>query len=173
MKKILSLFAIVGLMAFSSCSDDDNDNVDYDTISEVFQLTDVSFDYNTQDGFNINKELDPILYDDDVILIYRKIGFITGTNSPIWEQIPTTIYTSEGRLSYNFEFSIEHFIIYAEGNYNLELTPTFLDNQTFRIVIVPGSPTGTAKSVNTENYSDYNAVIKKYNIDDSKVKELN
>ncbi|PXY47020.1 hypothetical protein [Flavobacterium hydrophilum] len=170
MKKILTLFAVVGLMAFSSCSDDDNDT---NTISEVFQLTNVSFDYNTQDGFNINRELNPILYDDDVILIYRKIGFMTGTNAPIWEQIPTTIYTPQGRLSYNFEFSVEHFIIYAEGNYDLELTPAFLDNQTFRIVIVPGSPTGTAKSVNKEDYSDYNAVIKKYNIDDSKVKELN
>jgi hypothetical protein len=172
MKKILSLFAIVGLMAFSSCSDDDND-VDTDTISEVFQLTNVNFDYNTSDGYNIYRDLNPLLFDDDVILIYRKIGSINGSNAPIWQQIPRTIFTSQGELDYDFDFSNEHFIIYATGNYNLELTPQFLDNQTFRIVIVPGSPSGSAKSVNKEDYSDYNAVIKKYNIDDSNVKELN
>ncbi|QDW20684.1 hypothetical protein [Flavobacterium sp. KBS0721] len=172
MKKILTLFAVVGLFSFSGCSNNDDD-VDYDTISEVFQLNDISFDYNAQDGFNINKVLDPAIYKDDVILIYRQIGFLTATNAPIWEQIPKTIYTSQGRLSYDFEFSQQHFIIYAEGNYDLELTPDFLDHQTFRIVIVPGSATGTSKSVNKEDYSDYNAVIKKYNIDDSKVKNLN
>lgn len=171
MKKILALFAVVGLFAFSGCSNDDD--VDHDTISEVFQLDNIDFGYNAQDGFNINQKLDPKLYPNDVVLIYRKIGFITNTNAPIWEQIPKTIYTSQGRLSYDFEFSVEHFIIYAEGDYNLELTPTFLDNQTFRIVIVPGSPSGSAKSSNKEDYSDYNAVIKKYNINDSNVRKLN
>ncbi|WP_163398796.1 hypothetical protein [Flavobacterium fluviatile] len=172
MKKILTLFAVVGLFAFSGCSDDDND-VDYDTISEVFQLSNVNFGYNATDGYNIYEELDPLLFNDDVILIYRKIGTINGTNAPIWQQIPRTIYTANGELDYDFDFSNEHFIIYASGNYNLSLTPQFLNNQTFRIVIVPGSPTGSAKSVNKEDYSDYNAVIKKYNIDDSNVKELN
>ncbi|WP_166919263.1 hypothetical protein [Flavobacterium poyangense] len=176
MKKILTLFAVVGLIVFSSCEGPEGPPgpPGYDgLIGEVFQLTNVNFDYNAQDGFNINRALNPLLYKDDVILIYRKIGVITSTNAPIWEQIPKTIYVSQGRLTYDFEFSNSHFIIYAEGNYDLELTPTFLDNQTFRIVIVPGSATGTAKSVKKEDYSDYNAVIKKYNIDDSKVKILN
>ncbi|OXA72729.1 hypothetical protein B0A67_06875 [Flavobacterium aquidurense] len=171
MKKILTLFAVVGLFAFSGCSNDDD--VDYDTISEVFQLNNVNFDYNAQDGFNINRALNPAIYKNDVILIYRKIGTITSTNAPIWEQIPKIIYLSQGRLSYDFEFSNEHFIIYAEGNYDLELTPDYLDNQTFRIVIVPGDTAFSGKSINKEDYSDYNAVIKKYNIDDSKVKNLN
>jgi hypothetical protein len=176
MKKILTLFAVVGLIVFSSCEGPEGppgQNGFDGLIAEVFQLNNVNFDYNAQDGFNINRALNPVLFNDDVLLIYRKIGVITSTNAPIWEQIPKTIYPSQGRMSYDFEFSKEHFIIYAEGNYNLELTPQFLDNQTFRIVIVPGSANGTAKSINKEDYSDYNAVIKKYNIDDSNVKILN
>ena len=48
------------------------------------------------------------------------------------------------------------------------------NNQTFRIVIVPGDDgINTKKSVYKADYSDYNAVIKKYNIDDSNVKKLN
>ena len=170
MKKILTLFAVVGMMAFSSCSNDDD--VDNNTISEVFQISNVNFDFNNVDGYNISRELDPLLYDEDVILIYRQIGFISGSNAPIWQLIPRTIYLQQGELDYDYDFSNEHFIIYARGTYDLELTPQYLDNQTFRIVIVPGSPSGTAKSVNKPDYSDYNAVIAKYGIDDSKVKEL-
>ncbi|KAF2516420.1 hypothetical protein [Flavobacterium foetidum] len=171
MKKILTLFAVVGLFAFSSCSDDDN-VVDTNTISEVFQLNNVDFGYNAQDGFNIYTDLNPLLFNEDVILIYRRIGSINGTGAPIWQQIPRTIYLPQGELDYDFDFSNEHVIIYARGNYDLELTPQYLDNQTFRIVIVPGSPNGSAKSINKEDFSDYNAVIKRYGIDDSKVKVL-
>jgi hypothetical protein len=51
------------------------------------------------------------------------------------------------------------------------LTPEYINNQTFRIVIIPGflSNKGT-KSVDT---SDYNAVINYYGINDKKIKLLN
>ena len=170
MKKILTLFAVVGLIAFSSCSDDND--VDHDTISEVFELQNINFSYNATDGYNIYKTLDPVLFEDDVILIYRLAGTIDA-NTPIWQLIPRTLYPSSTReLDYDFDFSREDFTIYARGNYDLSLTPSYLNNQTFRIVIVPGSPNGTAKSAQPD-YSDYNAVIKKYNIDDSNVKKLN
>lgn len=170
MKKILTLFAVVGLMAFSSCSNNDDD-VDYDTISEVFELRNVNFSYNAVEGYNIYQKLDPFLFDKDVILIYRLTGTVNG--SPIWQLIPRTLYTAGGELDYDYDFSREDFTIYAGGNYNLATTPEFLNNQTFRIVIVPGSSNGAAKSSIKQDYSDYNAVIKKYNIDDSNVKKLN
>ena len=174
MKKILTLFAVVGLFAFSGCSDDDNNYTDYDTISEVFELQNINFSYNATDGYFIYQRLDPVLFEDDVILIYRLTGTINA-NTPVWQLIPRTIYpypNTTRELDYDFDFSREDFNIYAGGNYDLALTPSFLNNQTFRIVIVPGSPNGSAKSVKPD-YSDYNAVIKKYNIDDSNVKRLN
>lgn len=176
MKKIVTLFAFVSFFALTSCTTTEEYYTDdQDTISEVFQLTNVDFDFNSDDGYNIYEELDPVLFNEDVILIYRKVGSINGTNAPIWEQIPRTIYNSNGEVDYDFDFSIGHFIIYARATYDLALTPSYLNNQTFRIVIVPGSPSGTAKIANKvkEDYSDYDAVIKKYNIDDSNVKELN
>lgn len=171
MKKILTLFAVVGLFAFSGCSDDDNDP-EYDTISKVFDLKNVNFTFNATDGYNIYQKFGSLLFPEDVVLIYRQSATLTG-NVPVWQLIPRTLYTDEGELDYDFDFSDEDFTIYADGNYNLSLTPQFLNNQTFRIVIVPGSKSGSAKSVNKEDYSDYNAVIKKYNIDDRNVKKLN
>lgn len=171
MKKILTLFAVVGLMAFTSCSNND-DYVDTNTISEVFEIQNVNFTFDNQEGYLVYQSLDPILFDKDVILIYRFIG-TTNSGAAIWQQIPRTVYTDFGDFDYDFDFSRQDFTIYAGGNYDLALTPQFIRNQTFRIVIVPGSSSGIAKSVNKEDYSDYYAVIKKYGIDDSNVKVLN
>ncbi|MGQ7946870.1 hypothetical protein [Flavobacterium sp. WC2509] len=174
MKKIITLLAIVGLMVFSSCEGPEGpvgppgqDGL----ISEVFELRNVNFSLDNVDGYIIYQKLDPVLYDGDVILIYRLAGTIDSA-TPIWQPIPRTLYLSQGELDYDFDFSKKDFTIYAGGTYNLALTPSFINGQTFRIVIVPGDLTGksTAKKV---NLSDYDAVIKAYNIDDSKVKVLN
>ena len=175
MKKIITLFAVTGMFILQGCTiENDPDAVDNDTIAEVFQLNNASFNFNLEDGFNIYQELNPVLFDEDVILIYRKIGVINATNAPIWQLIPRTINLENGReLVYDFDFSIEHFIIYVKGNYDERLTPQYLNNQTFRIVIVPGSKSGSARFRSKNDFSDYNAVIKKYNIDDKNVKFLN
>jgi len=63
-----------------------------------------------------------------------------------------------------------------DADYNIKTnTPEILTNQTFRIVIIPGdyatySTSGTKTT--PVDYHDYNAVIKYYHIDDSKVEEL-
>jgi hypothetical protein len=170
MKKILSLFAIVGLMAFSSCSDDDND-VDNDTISYVFDVPGVSF---TSDN-DYSKTVDnPSNFTSDVILVYRSAGIETNGNR-IWKLLPETYYVNDGTLdfTYTFQFSSDYIDIFMDG-YDLDgVNSSFRLNQVFRIVVVPGSSSGTAKSINKADYKDYNAVIRKYNINDSNVKELN
>ena len=177
MKKILTLFAVVGLIVFSSCEGPegppglDGPKGDPGFVSEVFELDNVNFSFNANDGYNIYRQLNPLIADSDVVLIYRLAGTIN-SNTPIWQLIPRTMYLSNNReLDYDFDFSRQDFTIYASGNYDVSTTPDLLNNQTFRIVIVPGS--FSDKSVNKPDYSDYNAVIKKYNIDDSNVKKLN
>lgn len=179
MKKILTLFAVVGLIVFSSCEGpegppgfDGQDGAPGPPgfVSEVFELQNINFSYDKIHGYNIYQKLNPVMYDSDIILIYRLVGTLNPT-TPIWQQIPRTVYTSKGELDYDFDFSKGDFTIYAGGNYDVSLTPEFLNKQTFRIVIVPGAFSN--KSVNKADYSDYNEVIRKYNIDDSNVKKLN
>jgi hypothetical protein len=176
MKKIITLFAIIGLVAFSSCEGPEGPP-GFDGppglpggVSEVFELKNFDFAYNVKTGYTIYQKLNPQLEPSDVIIIYRLAGTIDAS-TPIWQQIPRTLYPSQGELDYDFDFSKEDFTIYAGGTYDLSLTPEFIKNQTFRIVILAGAFSG--KSVNKPDYSDYNAVIKKYNIDDSNVKKLN
>ncbi|MGL2994035.1 hypothetical protein [Flavobacterium sp. TSSA_36] len=163
MKRIITLFAVVSMMAFSSCESDNN--YDADTIGEVFELRNVNFDYNATDGFNIYQKLTPQIFPSDVILIYRLTGTINGS-TPIWQSIPRTLYTAQGELDYDFDFSREDFTIYAGGNYNLALTPQFLNNQTFRIVIVPAA---FSKNIKTE---DYFSVVQALNVKENQVKQI-
>ncbi|WP_264536848.1 hypothetical protein [Flavobacterium sp. N1736] len=136
MKKIFILFALVGLVAFSSCEGPEGPQGPEGPVAEVFELNNISFSYNNTDGYNIYQKLTPVIFSSDVVLIYRLTGTIDA-NTPIWQQIPRTVYTSRGDFDYDFDFSREDFTIYAGGNYDLALTPEYINNQTFRIVIVP------------------------------------
>jgi hypothetical protein len=167
MKRITLILAVIGMITLGSCSSDDTDN---DTISEVFELRNVNFGFNAQDGYTIYRQLNPQIFLDDVILIYRLSGTID-SDTPIWQQIPRTLYLNEGELDYDFDFSKEDFTIYAGGTYDLSLTPSYLNNQTFRIVIVPGYLSN--KMAGKIDYSNYNAVVKALKIDESKIKTLN
>ncbi len=171
MKKIMMLLSIFGVLLLSACEGppgppgyDGLDGQDgYDgLIAEVFELKNVNFNYNATDGYTIYRSLTPNIYASDVLLIYRMSGTINA-NTPIWQQIPRTLYLSEGELDYDFDFSKEDFTIYAGGNYDLSLTPSYINNQTFRIVIVPGSFSKSLKSL------DYNSVVKALNIDESQI----
>ncbi len=77
---------------------------------------------------------------------------------------------SGGReLDYNFLFDAANVEIYTEANFDQATFTTaeanqYLNNQRFRIVLVPAS---AGKNTNV-NYSDYQSVIKYYNIPDRK-----
>ena len=178
MKKIITLFAVVvGLFAFSSCEGpegpvgppgfDGQDGV----IAQVIDVNNVNFALNG-DGEIIDFGF--TLYPGDVVLAYRATGVANG--STVWTQIPESHYNANGTLffTYKFNFSRVDFELYLDG-FNLNNVPTDLrTNQKVRMVIVPGEdPKISNKTVNKKDYSDYNEVISKYNIDDSNVKIIN
>lgn len=167
MKKIITLLAVVGMFSMQSCTTTTDTNyVDNDTIAEVFELKNINFAYNATDGYTIYQKFTPNIYASDVVLIYRLSGTID-SNTPVWQLIPRTLFLNQGELDYDFDFSKEDFTIYAGGNYDLSLTPQYLNNQTFRIVIVPGS---FSTSFDTSNYA---AVISALNINESQIQKIN
>ncbi|MEL1240532.1 hypothetical protein [Flavobacterium flavipallidum] len=172
MKKIMTLFAFVSFLTFSSCTTTDDFEEDNDTISYVFEVSGVSFTANNDYSKSINN---PSNYSSDVVLVYRWAGTESNGNR-IWKLLPETYYAEDRTLdfTYTFQFSADYIDIFMDG-YDLEgVNSSYRLNQLFRVVIVPASSSGTAKLANKEkeDYSDYNAVIEKYNIDDSNVKVL-
>lgn len=167
--------AIIGLLIFSSCEGPQGPSgpqgsTGYTVESEVFELKNINFGYTVNDGYTIYQTLNPQINSADGILIYRLSGTIDPT-TPTWQLIPRTLYLDQGELDYDYDFSKEDFTIYAGGNYDLSLTNSYLQSQTFRIVIIPGYFSGKGKK--TVDKTDYNAVIKAYDINDSNVKTLN
>ncbi|MCR4030389.1 MULTISPECIES: hypothetical protein [Flavobacterium] len=171
MKKILTLFAVVGMMAFSSCSNDDD--VDNDTIPQAFEVRNQNFTVKPQsplEGLTIYGTFyDYVggdLFNDETVLIYRLKGTID-SQTPIWQLIPTTLFFDNGdEITYDYDFSKEDFKIYVGANFNLSASSTFATNQTFRIVIIPSV---LASSVNKANYLE---VMKAAKLSESQIKNI-
>jgi hypothetical protein len=174
MKKIFILFAVVGLVAFSSCTGDDGQQGPPGEdglpgyINKVFEVVNVNF--NTSNDFLNTYDLTQPINSDDSILVYELVDTSDGIDT--WALLPQVYYLPQGTAQYNYNFSFDRFTILMDASFDMKLLPnSYTSGKIFRVVIIPGQM--TSKSVNKVDYSDYNAVIKKYNIDDSNVKRLN
>ena len=172
MKKFLPLVLLLITSIFIfSCKDDNDDivqvEVDYPT---VYDLRNVNFSYNVDLGWNYGQNFNRALLDQDYVIIFRQAG--TENGAIVWQQIPRTLFLSQGELDYDFDFSKNDFMIYAGGTYDISTTPQYLNNQTFRVILVPAVFGGkNANSVDPRKLS-YEEVIRLYNIDDSEIGKL-
>ena len=173
MKKILTLLAVVGLMAFTSCEGPegppgyDGEQGPPGYINEIFEV-DVNF--SSGNGYSTTFPLNPVIEKNYNILVYQLVNTNDGIDT--WALLPQLYYFDNGSAQYNYDFSFDQFTIFIDANFALNLLPSsFITGKTFRVVIIPGAVYN--KSSFKPDYSDYNAVIKKYNIDDSNVEKLN
>ena len=170
MKRITLVLAFIGMITLNSCTvnEDNGNNIDNDTISEVFRYNGVNFVPNS---YSVILEFPYTIYESDMALVYRLTQDVDGTM--VWKLLPEAYYFDDGTLSYRYDFNFTRVDarVYMEG-YNLwELSSSERLNQTLRVVIIPGYfANRMAKPV---DYSDYNAVIKAFNINDKNVKVLN
>lgn len=154
------LLAIFGFTALNCTDRNDNLVGDGDTFP---MMKDVTGSFNSANNFTVSQGI--AISSTDVVLVYRQSG--TDNGNPIWQQIPRTLFLNEGELDYDFDFTKNDVLIKAGGTINFATqTPVFvnayLNNQRFRIVLVPASQ---GKNANLD-YSDYKSVIKYYNIPD-------
>ncbi len=172
MKKLLffALAASASSAALTSCDNSRNEVVqttDNDTYPVAYELKNLNLVKNNQNGdYEVVKEFAKPLTASDVVLVYRAFGTDASGNT-LYQQLPRIAYSNLGNLDYDFYFSKLGLVIRAKGNYELNLTPQFITNQTFRVVFVPAS-TGKTASV---DFSDYYSVAKFYNIKESDVKK--
>ena len=168
MKKFLPilLLAFVGLFIFS-CDDDNNDNfVDHDTYS---QMKDVTGSFTSGNSYAFTQGIN--IHSTDVVLVYKNVG-------NAWQAIPKMVYLPDApsmptnrEFQYNYVFDSQNVQIRIDNaNFNLlSMSSTevgnYLNNQTFRIVLVPASAGKNA----AVDLKDYNSAVKYYNLDESKV----
>lgn len=154
MKKIFLLLSIVGMFTLSSCTEDDVDN---DTISEVFFVDNVNF--TASGNYEVLIPLDPRIYASDVVLVYRWTG-VNALGNDIFEPIPTDYNLAEGELSYFFDHSVDDVVLYLESDFDPMLRQDYALNQSFKIVIVPGYFSTT---VDVSNHDAVMSALKEIN----------
>jgi hypothetical protein len=170
MKRIITLFSIIGLLAFSGCEGPEGIPGQDGLTADAFEIKNVNLGRVTDNQYSISStflyEIGGDLFNDETILVYRLTGTINST-TPIWQLIPRTIYHDDGNeLDYDYDFSKVDFVISARGTYNLVNKPSFINNQTFRIVIIPSN---LLSKVNKE---DYFSVMKSLNLNENEVQQV-
>ena len=156
------------MITLQSCTVNEvQDNVDNDTIAEVFEVTRT---FNTGNGYSALVDLGLPIYSSDMILVYHLYDVVGGED--LWRLMPQTYYLNGGgELDYNYDFTRYDVNIFLDANFPLvDLSSAWTQNQTFRIVIIPGYFSNrTATQV---DFNDYDAVIQAYGINPNNIKSL-
>ncbi len=144
MKNILLFLALSSTILFTSCEGDPgppgqdglDGGIEY---AQVFETT-VSFSSGNNFENLISYPSNVIVYESDVVLVYRLVEVVSGSDGPIdvWEQLPQTYFPVQGTLLYSFDHTFLDVKIFLDGNFDLNtLGAEFTNNQTFRIAVVP------------------------------------
>jgi hypothetical protein len=171
MKKIITLLAVVTMFGFQGCEGPEGPpgvQGEPGPIAYVYEV-DANF---VGPNYSVTSNPSGMLSGDN-ILVYELVDTSGGDS---WALLPQIYYFNDGleTAQYNYTFSRNRVTIFIDGSIIdfSQLPTSFRTGKIFRIVIVPGDDGVNARKVKPD-YSDYNAVIKKYNIDDSNVKRLN
>ena len=173
MKKMIPFLLLAFVRLFTLSCEKDRDVVDNTVYSTVYDLS-RSFNYNPTTGKGtINEAFARTLGNGDYVLMFIKAD-TTNNGNPIWAPMPRTEYPivegNQEEVDLDFDYSMNDFSAYVSGTYDIRKTPQFLNNVTLRIILVPGTK-GNAKQQDLSKLS-YDEVIKKFNINDSKVIKL-
>lgn len=181
MRKIFYLLSIISL-SLASCSGDEGpigpqgpqgppgaDGL----IGTVF---DVTTDFNASNEyatlFTYSDYTDVEIFESDVVLVYLRVGQdgeADGQPVYLWRLLPQTYYVDGGTMQYNYDYSYFDVNIFLDGDVDLSgLGSAFLDDQTFRVAIVPAE---FAQNTGVD-VADYNAVMSAMNVDPQDIPEI-
>jgi hypothetical protein len=162
MRKFTLVLAFIGMITLQGCTTSSN-STDNDTISEVFEYSNVNFLPNS---YSVVLNFPHTLYTSDMVLVYRLSGIYQG--SDIWKLLPETYYFDDGTLSFRYvnDFTRHDAEVHLEGYDLAGLSNDFKINQVLRVVVIPANLTNKMSKVNLK---DYNAVVNAFHIDESKI----
>ncbi|RZJ69794.1 hypothetical protein [Flavobacterium sp.] len=169
MKKLLYLFAIAGMTTLAACDGDTGPQGAPGPEAQVYETNPVDFTAAGNYGVFYNFPSGALLSSDHV-LVYRLSAVDNGVD--VWKPLPETFYFNDGTLDfmYGFDHTQYDVNIYMEGFDLGAINGDFRLGQIFRIVSIPGTFSG--KNAVKVDLNNYDAVIKAYNIDESKMKSI-
>ncbi len=162
MNKIFSVFALIGIVAFQACEGPEGPigppgEPGVNIVSEVFE---VSADFTAADDYEVIFDFDPAIIESDVVLAFME--WEKSGESSVWRALPQTVFFEQGALIYNHDFTSTDFRLFLDGPLNYsQLSADWTQDQTFRIVIVPGDFVGARI-----DFTNYEAVTEMLGIEE-------
>lgn len=172
-RKLLPLLLLTVLALFQSCRGPKGDPGPQggDVLGRTFDITNVDFTAANKYGYVLNfKQQNIEVLPTDAVLVYVYWNNQGGLKA--YRPLPQTAFLDNGvLLTYNFDRTDEDMEIFLDSNADLSrLATDWTRGNEFRVIVIPSDP---LKRTNAEvDLNDYDAVIKAYNIDESKVKKI-
>ncbi|HSM64005.1 MAG TPA: hypothetical protein VK833_08730, partial [Gillisia sp.] len=127
-------------------------------------------DSNTYSEFiTIPDAVSTVNPDADAVLVYRLeiVEDDSGNDIDSWSLIPQVFFLEEGTIQYVYNHTAFDVELIIDGNFDLNnLDAFFVENQTFRIVVLPSDTFAKDTGVDVSNL---NAVMETLNIKESDV----
>ncbi len=170
MKKILTLFAVVGLFVFTGCEGPEGPpgQDGYNGVGTVYEnIAPNYYNFTTNNNYTVRFTFPTSIFDSDVVLVYRFDGTDNG-GRPVWQFLPETYFFDNGTrdFSLKYVFTYDYVEIYLNGNNPATIPAAYRTNQIFRIVVVP------ADFVAKVNKSSYLDVVNKLNLKENQIQEI-
>ena len=185
MKQIYLLFALLTMVVFSSCEGpigpagrdgfdglDGRDGSDgVNTLSQVIEIQ-TSFDANNgyEQLYTFPQSVQ--VFESDLILVYLLFEQTTdnqGNSIDVWRLMPQTRILDQGLLQYNYDHTFIDVRLFLESDFDLSLLGAGdLENQIFRIAVVPGEYANAGKM----NLSSLEEVMHILNVEEKDVSRV-
>lgn len=167
MKKIAFIFTLItGFIFLQSCTGPEGPRGPQGIAGPASEVFEVTTTFTATSGYERVFNLNPPIYSSDVVLVYELAGVFNGRD--IWKLLPQTYYFNEGVMSYNYDFTTHDFRLFMDSTFDLALLdPSWKEDITFRIVIVPGYFSNL-----DIDFSDIEAVMSELNLTDDSFIQL-
>ena len=171
MKRItLIVTSFICLIMLQSCTTEEpiHDHVDSDTISEVFEYSNVNF--LPSNNYSVILNFPFTTYSSDMVLVYRLID--SGSSGDVWKLMPETYYFDDGTLDFGFtnDFTTNDVQVKLIGFDLPALSNTFKLNQVIRVVVIPANLRN--KTTKKADFNNYEIVSKRFKLENSKIVKI-
>lgn len=144
---------------------------------QVFEVNGVNLEFSPEEnlfitalGFEDYTSFEVL--PNDAVLVYRFDGvadFDDGSEFNSWGLLPQNFFLEQGTIQYVTSHTERDVEILVSGNFDLSgISTDFTDNQTFRVVIVPGEAASTAKM----DRANISSVMSSLNVSEKDVQKI-
>lgn len=98
----------------------------------------------------------------DVVLVYLlwDVQDVDGIATEVWRPLPQTVFTFDGTLQYNFDFTLLDTRLFLDANYPLDwLEARDTDQWIARVVVAPGNFWGSGRLANVPSYEEVKGTL--------------